>query len=48
LVLRSYEKPLLPGDKSTAIDDFDKCPAIPEKTGNEYQFAETDLKALAE
>ena len=41
-------KPLLPGNTSTAIDDFHKCLPTPEKTGNDYQFAAADLKALAE
>jgi hypothetical protein len=38
----------LAGDKSTAIEDFQKALATQATTENEYQIAEAELKALSE
>ena len=40
-------KRLLAGDKTAAIDDFNKCLATKETDFTEYAFAQAQLKALA-
>jgi len=41
-------KKLLDGDKTAAADHFRKCLATEQKIFVEYQFAQTELKSLAQ